>query len=100
VLRYQEDFYLKKQATAQDTHLVIEVAIKTLLTDRSIKLKKYATAGIPEYWIIIPEKQLIEVYRNPEDEVYLEKHSYTKEEEWYFNAFDLLVKGSDLLIIS
>ena len=53
VLRYQEDFYLKKQATAQDTHLVIEVAIKTLLTDRSIKLKKYATAGIPEYWIII-----------------------------------------------
>ena len=65
----------------------------TLETDRTVKKDKYAQAGIPEYWIVIPAKGIIEVYRQPEDGVYLEKMTYRQAEEWTFKAFDLVVKG-------
>lgn len=44
--------------------LVIEVAVATIGLDRD-KAEIYAEAGIPEYWIVIPEQQLVEVYRSP-----------------------------------
>ena len=39
-------------------------AISSLARDRA-KAPIYATAGIPEYWIVRPKDELIEVYRNP-----------------------------------
>ena len=98
ILRFEDHFYSKEQATAKDTFLVIEVAVITLKRDRTIKKKKYATAGIPEYWIIIPEKQIIEAYRNPEDGDYAEKTTYKAKSIWTIDKFDLSVKGADFLI--
>ena len=44
--------------------LVIEILSPiTEATDRGPKLKVYARFGIPEYWIVDPEKNAIEVYR-------------------------------------
>ncbi len=98
ILRFSENFYSDKQATAKDIHLIIEVAVHTLETDRTVKKQKYAEALIPEYWIVIPSKKAIEVYRKPEDGDYLEKNTCHKGDEWLFEAFNLTVKGSDLLI--
>jgi len=98
ILRFDEKFYSEKQASPKDIHLVIEVAISTVQTDQSIKKVKYAEAGIPEYWIVLPEHMLIEVYRNPKGNDYQEKMTYDKTSEWIFEAFNLSVKGSDLLI--
>ncbi len=98
VLRFKENFYSDKQATAADVLLIIEVAVLSLNTDRTIKKKKYATAGIPEYWIVIPQKQLIEVYKKPEDATYREKTTYQKTDEWTFETFGLKVRGEDLLV--
>jgi Uma2 family endonuclease len=98
VLRYSEHFYSQEQVTAKDIHLLIEVTVNTLETDRVIKKKKYAEAGIQEYWIVIPPKGIIEVYKNVKDGSYLKENTYTKTEEWVFEAFGLSVKGSDLLI--
>lgn len=46
ILKYKDNFYSDKQATAKDTHLIIEVAVFTIQTDRTVKLKKYALQKI------------------------------------------------------
>ncbi|MCB0595031.1 MAG: Uma2 family endonuclease [Phaeodactylibacter sp.] len=98
VLRYSENFYSDRQPAAADILLLLEVAVNSIETDRTTKKKKYAESGIPEYWIVIPKKDIVEVYRKPEDDTYLEKNTYNKADEWLFEAFNLPVKGSDLLI--
>lgn len=98
ILKFKENFYSDKQATAADLHLVIEVAVLSVQTDRTTKKTKYAASGIPEYWIVIPKKQIIEVYRKPKDGIYQEKTTYQKTDAWVFETFDLEIKGSDLLI--
>lgn len=45
--------------------LVVEVADTTLLLDRERKLRVYAGAGIPEYWIVNLVDRSLEVYRDP-----------------------------------
>lgn len=57
--------YLTKHPGPQDTGLVIEVADSSLRLDRTTKLRIYAAAMMPEYWIVnLPDRQ-IEVFRNP-----------------------------------
>ena len=98
ILRFDENFYHQNQATAKDVHLIIEVAIHTLATDRTIKCEQYAAADIPEYWIVAPEKGIIEVYQQPENGTYLKKKTYQIKDEWILAPFSLAVKGSDFLI--
>ena len=51
---------------ARDVALVIEVADATLTRDRTLKLRGYARAGIPVYWIINLTDRQIEVYTGPD----------------------------------
>lgn len=98
LLHLSEDYYHARQPKPEDIYLIVEVAVNTKDTDRGIKLSKYAAAGIPEYWIIIPSEGIIEVYQNPEAGTYREKRTYRKTDEWKLDAFDLAIKGSNLLI--
>jgi Uma2 family endonuclease len=44
--------------------LVVEVlSPSTALRDRGIKRERYAASGVPEYWIVDPDRHQIEVYR-------------------------------------
>lgn len=45
--------------------LVVEVSDSSLAVDRSRKGRIYATAGIPEYWIVNLIDDVVEVYRDP-----------------------------------
>src|SRR5579871_2328001 len=45
--------------------LVIEVADTSLKKDRLVKAPLYASAGIPEYWIVNLIDDVIEVHRSP-----------------------------------
>lgn len=45
--------------------LVIEVAETSLLEDRGIKTALYATAEIPEFWIVNLTEKIVEVHRRP-----------------------------------
>jgi len=47
--------------------LIVEVADSTLATDRSVKGALYASAGIPEYWIVNINDRVLEVRRVPAD---------------------------------
>jgi hypothetical protein len=62
--------YVREGATAGDVLLVIEVAETSLPYDRTVKLRLYARAGIPEYWIVDANAETLEVYRSPSGERY------------------------------
>jgi Uma2 family endonuclease len=50
--------------------LLIEVAETSLRYDRSTKLRLYAEARIPEYWIVDCPAESVEIYRTPEADGY------------------------------
>jgi Uma2 family endonuclease len=52
-------------ARTEDALLVIEVADTTLRYDRTVKLRLYANAGIPEYWIVDATAETVEIHRAP-----------------------------------
>ena len=65
LLKYRADFYKDKRITPDDALLVLEVADTTIRYDRGIKLRKYASAMTPEFWIANLEDDVLEVYREP-----------------------------------
>ena len=62
--------YKEREAFAEDTVLLIEVAETSLRYDRSVKLRLYAEAGIQEYWIVDCAAESVEIYRAPEGDGY------------------------------
>ena len=67
VVRGNDRDFVKRHPTTAS--LVIEVAISSVALDRE-NASLYAEAGVEEYWIVLPRKQQIEVYRRPEAGVY------------------------------
>ena len=65
VLRLRAVPYKERGARAEDVLLLIEVADSSLAYDRTTKLRLYAAAGIPEYWIVDCTTESVEIYRNP-----------------------------------
>lgn len=56
------DFF--REQHPQSAALVVEVAITTVDLDRA-KIAMYAAAGIPEYWLVLPEQQKLLVHSDP-----------------------------------
>lgn len=56
------DFASSHPTTAS---LVVEVSDTTLTTDMTEKAELYATANIPEYWVLDLNARQLHVYRNP-----------------------------------
>ena len=46
--------------------LVVEVSQHTLASDRIVKSRLYASVAIPEYWIVRPAEDCVEVLRAPD----------------------------------
>jgi Uma2 family endonuclease len=70
VLRSRPVPYKEREAHAEDVLMLIEVADSSLAYDRSTKLRLYAEAGIPEYWVVDCAAETVEVYRSPGPEGY------------------------------
>ncbi len=56
---------ISDQHHPRSARLVVEVSDSSLALDRALKLRLYARAGVPEYWIVIVEERQMEVYREP-----------------------------------
>ena len=54
----------------EDVFLLIEVSDTTLLKDRGVKLPLYAKAGVGEVWLFNLVDKRLEVYTEPQGEVY------------------------------
>jgi Uma2 family endonuclease len=57
--------YAKSHPTSESAVLIVEVSDTSLATDRNVKASLYASAGIPEYWIINLAERVLEVRREP-----------------------------------
>jgi len=56
--------------------LVIEVSDSSLRYDRSPKLRVYAEAGVPEYWIVDVQGRRIEAHRKPGSDRYWQSQQF------------------------
>jgi len=65
LLRHRAIPYKDAEVTAADVLLLIEVAETSLRYDRTVKLRLYAEAGVPEYWVVDCDAESIEVHRAP-----------------------------------
>jgi Uma2 family endonuclease len=52
--------------------LLIEVADTSLAYDRSTKMRLYAEAGIPEYWVVDCAAESVDIHRTPAADGYRE----------------------------
>ncbi|NDF01671.1 MAG: Uma2 family endonuclease, partial [Verrucomicrobia bacterium] len=78
--------------------LLIEVSDSTLDYDREEKLPAYGRAGVPEVWIVNPQDDPIEVYREPHYTGYSSKSLLGHGTQATPLAFpDVLVDVSELL---
>lgn len=65
LLKPRADFYATQDAQPDDVFIVVEVAHTTWDRDYAIKRPLYATAGVPELWLVNMDKHELEVRRNP-----------------------------------
>ncbi len=70
LLKWRDDYYEGKRPTPEDVLLLIEVADTSAGYDRTVKGPLYAKAGIPEYWIVNLQDNVIEVYTDPAEGAY------------------------------
>src|SRR6185295_15291225 len=70
LLKPRKDFYSKSHPSPEDVLVVIEVADTSVDYDRNVKLPLYARAGIPEAWLMVLAKDVIEVYSQPRNGKY------------------------------
>ena len=65
LLRPTPDDYTRRHPRPEDVFLLIEVSDSTLDYDREEKLPAYGRAGVSEVWLVNPQEEVIEVYREP-----------------------------------
>ena len=54
-----------RQSHPSQALLIVEVSDTSLDKDRGVKTALYATAGIPEFWLVNLPDQVVEVHRQP-----------------------------------
>ena len=70
IARLRSDDYVNNHPSPADIILVIEVADSSIKFDRDTKAPLYAAAGISEYWIFNLIDNRLEIYRQPEGDIY------------------------------
>ena len=98
VLRFRKDFYSDGKAKPEDILLLIEVADTTVRNDRQVKIPLYASAGVPEVWLVNLPRKIIEVYTEPKNGKYRIVRKAGKSETLTPQLInDLSVKIADIL---
>ncbi|TRX55957.1 Uma2 family endonuclease [Fulvivirga sp. M361] len=97
LLKYQNDYYADHHPQPKDVRIVIEVSDSTYAYDKEIKLPLYASARLPEYWIINLEKSEIEVYKTPSGNRYKKMEIFYYDDEIRIDFCSRLIKVKSLI---
>jgi Uma2 family endonuclease len=97
LLRLRQDRYRRRPVSA-DVLAVVEIAVTSLARDRSEKLRLYAEAGIPEYWIVDVFGRRIETFRQPAGAAYAVPRAVAGADSIAFEAFPDVVFSVDELL--
>jgi Uma2 family endonuclease len=75
------------------------LSLETYDRDRTVKLEAYEEAGVPEYWLVDPDAQMVEVYVLKKGEGYVELiRGRSGDEVWSSALPGLRVEVSDLFM--
>ncbi|MFT5168847.1 MAG: Uma2 family endonuclease [Saprospiraceae bacterium] len=96
VTRYKTDSYRSAHPSPKDIFFVIEVSDSTLEKDREVKHPLYASAEIPEYWIINLIDQQIEIHRQPKNGEYHFKQIISEEGTILASSVAFSIEYSDI----
>jgi Uma2 family endonuclease len=97
MLRRSAVSYRDRDAWAEDALMVIEVAESSLAYDRSTKMRLYAEAGIPEYWVVDCAAESVEVHRGPGPDGYRDVRLVTGASTLALQAFpDIELSTTDI----
>ncbi len=66
VIRHAQRDFLGRHPEPADLRLLVEAADTTWTRDRGPKWRRYAGAGIPEYWIVRLDRRTVYVYTDPD----------------------------------
>ena len=77
IVRGKRRDYVEGHPAPPNIALVVEVSDATLQRDQTLKLRLYAAAGIPVYWIMNLPEQRLEVYADPAEGSFREHKVYT-----------------------
>ena len=80
LLRPRADFYASAHPGPADILLIVEVAESSIGYDRNIKTHVYAKAGVPEYWLVDLNENVVHVYSGPLNGVYRAMVSYRRDQ--------------------
>ena len=98
ILRRREDYYATRRPGAADALLVVEVGDTTFALDRSLKVPRYAAAGVPEVWLLDLQRDVLLVFDTPESGGYAGSRVVRRGEELTLREFpDLRLSFDDLL---
>ena len=98
LLRPSADFYASSHPGPADILLIVEVAESSIDFDRNIKRRVYAKAGVPEYWLVDLNEDVVCVFSEPTSGAYRAVTDYRREQSitprllpaLAISAFDLL----------
>lgn len=76
ILKHKKDEYVSAIPEPSDVMAVIEVSDTSIDFDKKVKLPMYASSGIPAYWIVDLNKNIIEEYTIPRDNQYMTRNTY------------------------
>jgi Uma2 family endonuclease len=65
IARFSKNYYKEGLPESNDVVLVIEIADSSVEFDRNVKLRNYASAGIPEAWLVDLTSERVEVHIQP-----------------------------------
>jgi Uma2 family endonuclease len=97
ILKWRKDKYAKAHPRPEDVILLIEVADSSLASDRANKIPMYAEAGIAECWLLNLPEQRIEVFSNPVEGQYQDRHVVNPTGQLKIEPFEIVLKAEDLL---
>jgi len=96
LLKWRGDNYRDGHSQAKDILLLIEISDSSLAYDRTTKLSLHAQAGIPQYWIINLQEDLIEVYQYPKGDTYLQEEKIAKDESLSLVSLGIQLEARDI----
>ena len=79
LLRPRADFYASAHPGPADILLIVEVSESSIDYDRDIKARVYARAGLPEYWVVDLNEDVVHVHSDPSSGVYRAVASYRRD---------------------
>ena len=92
--------YLHGHPKAEDIFLVIEVSSTSAEFDLTKKMEIYASAGIPEYWVVDLNRDLVVVHREPMGNRYAEVRECGTDDVVVPKAFaDIELAVRDILLL-